>query len=225
MPKKKKIKDTELIVVLDRSGSMGWPNRSKVIETISGFNVLKSDQLKLPGKVFLTLIQFDDKFQVDYDGVELSAVPDLNEETYIPRGSTKLLDAVGKTLAETKERLLKNKDRLVLFVVITDGGENASTEYSRKQVFNIIEDSKKLGWEFIFVGSDPQTFRDAGSMGVSVGTTVAFADSGGGTRAMYGAISKNVSNYRSSGGDSGSLVFSDEDRQKLMNPDKDNNPY
>ena len=139
MPKsKKKVKDTELVDVLDRSGSMGWADRSKVIETISGFNVLKSDQLKLPGKVFLRLIQFDDKFQVDYDGVDLASVPDLNEETYIPRGSTKLLDSVGKTLAETKERLLKNKDRLVLFVVITDVNIQLIYNYANKDAFIFI---------------------------------------------------------------------------------------
>ena len=92
---------TEIVAILDRSGSMG----TLIAETIGGFNNFVEEQKKTDGKAILTLVQFDDQYQIDYEGVDVNDVKPLDEKTYVPRGMTALLDAVGKTIVSVGERL------------------------------------------------------------------------------------------------------------------------
>jgi uncharacterized protein with von Willebrand factor type A (vWA) domain len=117
----KKLQQTEIVVVLDRSGSM----RSIDKATVEGFNKFLDEQKNSDGEAFITLVQFDDRYEMNYQSISVKDADALVlNETFIPRGGTALLDAVGKTIEELKT------DRDVVFVIITDGDENASKTYN-----------------------------------------------------------------------------------------------
>ena len=121
---------SEIICVIDRSGSM----HSIREDAIGGFNVFLEDQKAVPGEAFLTLVQFDHEYVVTIEAMDIKEVSHLTHKTYEPRGSTALLDAIGKSIASTKkliDGLSENaRPKEVIFVIITDGGENASKKYS-----------------------------------------------------------------------------------------------
>lgn len=189
---------TEIVALIDRSGSMF----SLTKDTIGGFNSFLAEQKKNSGKAKLTLVQFDDQYQVDYDGVDINSVKDLNDETYKPRGSTALLDAVGKTIITVGERLAKlNEDERpgqVIFLIITDGQENASKE------FKIAADIAKMvkhqtdvyNWTFTFLGGGDAAFAQGASLGIHVNNTYNYSASHIGTENLYRTISKGVSRRR-----------------------------
>lgn len=160
---------TELIIVLDRSGSMG----GIVDDTIGGINALISGQATSTGEVKLTLIQFDDKYGVFVDGKPIKDVPLLNKQTYVPRGSTALLDAIGRTINDVGARLAATREEerpsLVLFVIQTDGQENASKEFSHQKIKEMIAHQKDVyKWQFLFLGADQDAFQGM-SFGLSQG--------------------------------------------------------
>ncbi len=154
---------TDIVLVVDRSGSM----HSIRDDAQGGINALVADQAAQPGEARLTLVQFDTEYEFVHQGVPAGEVP-----TYelFPRGSTALLDAVGRAIAETAERRQKQDEAeraaLVLFVVMTDGKENSSREYTLSQVRELIEKHQQEGWHFTFLGADPAAFAEAGGMGI-----------------------------------------------------------
>ena len=162
----------EIIVVLDRSGSMSTVRN----DTIGGFNTFVNDQkFQAKGDVKLTLVQFDDQYEVNYNGRQIQEVPSLTEATYIPRGMTALLDAVGKTINTVGDRLAKTPEAerpyLVIFVTITDGHENSSKEFKLDQIKGMIEhQTTKYNWQFVFLGADQNAFQ-AASMGFTASNT------------------------------------------------------
>ena len=129
----------DINIVLDRSGSMEAVKE----ETISGFNKFLADQQNQDGDATLSLVQFDDEYEVVHDAKNLAKVPALNARTFVPRGCTALLDAIGRTIVATGARLdaLSEADRpnQVLFVILTDGLENASQEFSSKKIMKMIK--------------------------------------------------------------------------------------
>lgn len=150
----------KIIVIADRSGSMQMIKS----DAIGGFNAFMEEQRKLEGKAEVTLVLFDDQYEVPYQNKNLKLVEDLNEDTFIPRGSTALYDAIGKTIATLKEEELaasKKKDfpEKVIFAIITDGEENSSLEFTRKTVMQLVENSKTKGWEFIYLCADEAGWR------------------------------------------------------------------
>lgn len=163
---------TEIVFVLDESGSMS-PQKN---DTIGGFNEFIETQRKMPGEAKFTLIKFnsswsgDDAFQVVYDGADLADVKDLNEETYAPGGGTALLDAVGIGIDKVKARLKKTKktDRAekVVFVVLTDGEENSSREYTTDIIKKAVKGRQKKGWEFLFLGADMDAWDEGSKIGL-----------------------------------------------------------
>ncbi len=165
---------TDITVILDRSGSMG----SRREEVVRSFNGLLAEQRAVPGKARLTLVQFDHEYEPVYEAVRLGDAPDLSEEIYQPRGTTALLDAVGRTIARTekrldrraKKRISKGKDPSpprVLVVVITDGLENASTDHTLTEVrAEISRLESDAGWSFVFLGAGLDAFSQAGSLGM-----------------------------------------------------------
>ncbi len=191
-------------VVLDRSGSMA----SIADDIVGGFNTFIAQQRKEEGRARVTLVQFDseDPFEVLIDGEDLNEVTDLDPNRYVPRGSTPLWDAVGRMIAridsEIGDRADAGKpieDQLVL--IITDGFENASREFDGISIANLVEARKKLGWTFVFLGSDESTFAEGARMRVSAGNTRQWDKSGEGSKDMFLQTSKETSEFRRLKGD------------------------
>lgn len=195
---------TEIIMVVDRSGSMA----SVRDDAIGGFNTFLEDQKKQPGDALLTLVLFNDGYEVVHDGVPIASVSPLTTETYVPAGMTALLDAIGKAVNQTGVRLaaIDEADRpsKVIVVILTDGQENSSREFSKSAIADILTHQKeKYSWEVIFLSSDMNAISDATTgpnAYIARGRHMKFAASSTGTRRAYGSLSKAVSSYRSGGG-------------------------
>lgn len=190
---------TEIIVILDRSGSM----QTLKSDTIGGFNSFIAEQKKSEGKAVLTLVQFDDHYQIDYEGKDINDVNDLNETSYVPRGSTALLDAVGMTINTVGARLsaLEEDKRpgSVIFLVITDGAENASREFQANKVKEMVKHQTDVyKWSFIFMGGgDIESQKEQGTrLGFSPSNTYGFSNTSNCTRSLYFNLSKGVSRRR-----------------------------
>jgi Mg-chelatase subunit ChlD len=212
---------THLAVILDRTGSM----ESIRDDTIGGFNAFLNEQKQQPGKATLTLVQFDsqDPYEVIHQVKTIQEVPELTRETYVPRATTPLLDAIGRGINDLEKCLadMKEGDRpvKVVFVVITDGQENASREFQRDQILKMInEKEKQSGWQFVFLSADLDAINDALNQGFQAAGAMAFDKTGPGARNAWASVSQNISDYRSSR--SQGVSFSDEDRKKQKSEGK-----
>ena len=204
---------TDITIVLDRSGSMETIRD----DTIGGFNSFLSDQRSIPGEATLTLVQFDHLYEVVHEGKRLPDVLFLNRDTYIPRGTTALLDAIGRTIDSTGKRLEKMKEQdgpgKVVFVIITDGLENASNQYSSNQVNEMIERQRnEYQWQFVFLGANQDAIATAAQLGILQAGAMTYTANAAGTGALYGSLSSNIRSFRV--GSSTSVGFTDEDREK-----------
>ena len=183
---------TELIFILDRSGSMaGLEN-----DTIGGFNSLVKKQCELPGKTIVTAVLFDDEYEVLWEGMDAEKTV-LTEKEYYVRGMTALLDAVGKTILSVRGRLANTvADKLprkVLFVITTDGYENASREFTYKKVKEMIKfQQEKHQWEFLFIGANIDAAEEAGNLGVSEKDAIQFEASTVGVQKMYASVHEEL---------------------------------
>ena len=148
------------IFLLDRSGSM----QSCWDDTIGGYNALVSEQAAFGGT--MTLIQFDHDYQATYEAKPIGEVVPLTRETYQPRGSTALLDAIGRTIKEYKGEVAPT------VIILTDGQENSSHKYTKEHVKDLIEERQKDGWQFVYLGANQDAFAEAGSMGIAPGCTM-----------------------------------------------------
>lgn len=188
----------DISIVLDRSGSMAVVRQ----DTIGGFNTFLCDQKAQPGKCTVTLVQFDDQYEPNYSGKPVGDAPELNEATYQPRGSTALLDAVGKTIVQTGERLAampeSERPGKVIFVIITDGEENHSREFKKQQIKGMIEkQTNQWKWQFVYLGANVDAFAEAGSMGIATASAMNYTQNSMGTHALYASLSANTRNFRS----------------------------
>ncbi len=186
---------TEIVVLLDRSGSM---------ETIKGdmeggFNGFIADQQKHPSACRVTLAQFDThSTDIVYEAKPLADVPALKLE---PRGGTPLLDAMGKIIGQVTDRLALTKgparpDR-VLFLVITDGEENASHQFTKEQIRTLVKERTDDGWAFSFLGANVDAFAEAGSLGVAAAATANYVPDAAGVKHAYAAVAMAASGFRS----------------------------
>jgi uncharacterized protein YegL len=210
---------TEIVAIIDRSGSM----QPFIDDTIGGFNSFVDEQRKTPGKAILTLVQFDDQYQIDYNGIDLEEVKPLNEETYVPRGWTALLDAIGKTINTVGERLSNTEEDKrpgqVIFLVITDGEENSSKEFTVNSVKEMVKhQTDAYQWSFVFLGGGSADFQKAQamSMGFAAQNSYNYTANHIGTQNLYGALSRGVSRRRSMDADS-----INPNEQFLTNDEKD----
>ena len=195
---KKKNNIVDVVFILDRSGSMGGLES----DTIGGFNSMLEKQRKIEGKAFITTVLFDDQYELLHDRVNIAKVNNITEKEYFVRGSTALLDAIGKTIAKEKaiqDTLGKNeKADKVLFVIITDGLENASKEYNSSTVKKLIETQKeKYGWEFLFLGANIDAIETASAIGISAERAVNYNSDSVGTQLNYKSLNNAVSEVRS----------------------------
>lgn len=193
--KNNKPKDVELVFILDRSGSMGGLES----DTIGGYNSMLSKQKKeKTGKVSVTTVLFDDQYELLYNQVPIEKVSPMTEKEYYVRGSTALLDAIGKTVMQVKANQDKKeiKDK-VLFVIITDGMENASREYRVEQVKKLIEERKeKDNWEFLFLGANIDAIGAAKDIGIESSRAVRFKSDKKGTAKNYEVLNEAIKEIR-----------------------------
>jgi len=191
---------THISVIIDKSGSMA--NTQK--DTIGGFNTFLKEQQDIEGTGTLTLIQFDDQYEVHENMSPLSGAVSLNEKTYAPRGSTALLDAIGKTINMTegslKEMKKKDSPEKVIFLIITDGEENASREFQKSNISEMIKrHEEEDGWDFVFIGANMDAIAEGGSMGLRAFNNANYTADSIGTQHLYCSMSSNMSSYRKRG--------------------------
>jgi hypothetical protein len=197
----------DINVVLDRSGSMSCI----AADTIGGFNEFLKTQQEADGEAFITLAQFDDIYEVVYSGKNIKEAPMLSSLTFKPRGSTALLDAIGKTINTTGERLANlNEDQRpekIIFVILTDGGENASREFTNTQINDMIKHQTDVySWDFIFIGANQDAIQVGATMGFNMGNSMTYAANSVGTTCAFTSMSEKMTLYRSGSlGESGKL--------------------
>lgn len=190
---------SEIICIIDRSGSMG----SIKSDAIGGFNSFLEEQKKQPGEANLTYIQFNTKYEVVHENKPLKDANPIDENIFIPRGNTALLDAIGKTVDVTGRRLAnmleESRPEKVIVAILTDGKENSSTQYNLSKIKKMISHQKeKYSWEFIFLGANQDAFAEAAKIGIDAKDSFNFVATGQGVRSAYGKMSDSVSKYRKS---------------------------
>ncbi len=189
---------TEVVFILDRSGSMSGLEA----DTIGGFNSMLEQQRKGEGEVYISTILFDDKVEVLHDRENIARVEPMNDRQYFVRGCTALLDAVGGAISHigNVHKYARELDRpaKTLFIITTDGMENASRNYSYEKVKSMVErQQKKYGWEFLFLGANIDAIREAGRFGIKANHAVNFENDSEGTAINYDVINSSVCMARS----------------------------
>ena len=190
---------TELVFILDRSGSMAGLEK----DTIGGFNAMIEKQKKEAGEAYISTVLFDNTAEVIHDRLLLEMVPELTEKEYYVRGCTALLDAVGGAIHHigNVHKYAREEDRpeKTLFVITTDGMENASRRYSYGKVRKMITRQKeKYGWEFLFLGANIDASREAARFGISEDRAANYHADSVGTEVIYEAVCQTVRDFRAS---------------------------
>ena len=188
---------TEIVFILDRSGSMSGLEA----DTIGGYNSLITKQKKEEGEVFISTVLFDDRIEVLHDRVKLEEVQNITEKEYYVRGCTALLDALGGAIHHigNVHKYAREEDRpeKTLFIITTDGQENASRRYSYSEIKKMVErQQKKFGWEFLFLGANIDAVTEAGRVGIRADRAVKYKCDSQGTMTNYNALNKAVSSVR-----------------------------
>ncbi len=189
---------TEVVFIIDRSGSMSTLEK----DTIGGFNSFVEKQKNEPGRSLLIVVLFDDNYEILYDGVDINKVPTLTSREYWARGTTALLDAVGRTINLVGARLSKTKESdrpsNVLFVITTDGMENASKEFTKETIKDMVEHQTIFyNWKFLFLGANIDSISVGNSYGFNLTTN--YTDSNIGTRSVYDVVSSTLTSLKKSG--------------------------
>ena len=190
---------TELVFILDRSGSMAGLER----DTVGGFNAMIEKQRRQEGDCYVSTLLFDDESEVLHDRVRLCEVPKMTEDDYTVRGCTALIDAIGGAIRHIgnihKYARTEDVPEHTLFVITTDGQENASRCFTSDEVKEMIERQKeKYGWEFLFIGANIDAVETAARYGISRDRAVNYNADREGTDILYRSVASAVCNLRSS---------------------------
>ena len=193
---------TEIAFILDRSGSMG----SVTEAAISGFNQFLREQGKTKGIARLTLVLFDDEILVPADNLPVSELVELDTTSYVPRGCTALLDAIGKTIKQFRKRIKntpkKDRPEKVIFAILTDGMENSSTKYSWEKISKMIRKrTKENGWEFLFLGANQDAIATAAKINIGAHNAATFEASDSGVRSSQRSFNRKINAIRESSPD------------------------
>ncbi len=188
---------TEVIFILDRSGSMSGLEA----DTIGGFNSMIAKQKKEEGEAYISTVLFDDQTEVLYDRVPIQRVEPMNDNQYYVRGCTALLDALGGAIHHigNVHKYAREEDRpeKTLFIITTDGMENSSHQYSYEKVKKMVErQKKKYGWEFLFLGANIDAIEVAGRFGIAANRAINYECDSKGTQLNYEVLSRTVSEFR-----------------------------
>ena len=191
----------ELVMILDKSGSM----HGLEADTIGGFNAMIEKEKKLGIDVRVTTVLFNDKMDRLYEHREIRSVRPLTERTYETGGTTALLDAVGDTILHMEQSGAADRQGTkVIVVIITDGMENASTEFTKAKVKELISDKQeKAGWDFIYLGANIDAAEEADAIGVRKANAVTYKNTSSGVRANYDAVGVYVAERASGDKESG----------------------
>jgi uncharacterized protein YegL len=184
---------TELVFILDRSGSMSGLEQ----DTIGGFNSLLEKQKKEPGEAIITTVLFDDRYELLHDRINLKGIKSITESEYFVRGCTALLDAIGRTVDKIKnaQKNTAESERAenVMFVITTDGMENASREYRYEKIKEMVERQKnKHGWEFLFIGANIDAIEVASKFGIAPDRAANYHADEEGTASVFASIDSAV---------------------------------
>lgn len=191
---------TEIVCVIDKSGSMA-PRQN---DAIGGFNHFLQEQQKLPGEANLTVVLFDTEYSI-WPVRPIKDAPPLDAKNYVPSGATALLDALGKAINQLGVRLggmpEDARPDKVIFVIITDGEENSSHEFTKGQISDMVKHQiEKYNWQFLYLGANVDAFSEAQNLGImDKGMVACYAANAIGTRSAYEGTSEAVSSYRSKG--------------------------
>ena len=201
---------TELVFILDRSGSMSGLES----DTIGGFNATLEKQKKEPGEVLWSTVLFDDKHEVIHDRVPIGRIEKLTEDDYYVRGCTALLDAIGRAVHHIgnvhKYARPEDVPEKTVFVITTDGMENASVEYTYRRVNQMIrKQQEKYGWEFLFLGANMDAVSVAGRMGIRKERAATYINDGVGIRKNYMAVDSAITAIRTCEVDESEDLFLD----------------
>ena len=191
---------TELVFILDKSGSMGGLES----DTIGGFNEMLKKQQDAPGECRITTALFDNNYSLLHDRVDIRGVSPITAEEYQAGGATALLDAIGKTIEKIgnvqKSTAQEYRAGKVMLVIITDGQENASREYSARQIKSLITRQKdKYGWEFIFLGANIDAVETAGRYGIAPDRALDYKADSQGTQLNFRAVGRVAYSLRETG--------------------------
>ncbi|MCR5663376.1 MAG: VWA domain-containing protein [Oscillospiraceae bacterium] len=190
---------TEIVFILDRSGSMAGLES----DTIGGFNAMLERQKKEPGEALITAVLFSDRHELLYDRAALDRVEPLSERQYRVGGCTALLDAIGWSVHHISQihRYAREEDRpgKTVFVITTDGMENASRAYRYDEVRRMVEhEREKYGWEFLFLGANMDAVSAARSFGIREDRAVRYACDEAGTKLNYDVVGRTLARFRAS---------------------------
>lgn len=190
---------THITVILDRTGSM----ESIRDDTIGGFNAFLSKQQKEEGEATLTLVQFDsqDPYEVLNHFAPIAAIPKLTRDRYVPRAGTPLYDALGRGINDLATSLSRipapKRPAKVVVAVVTDGHENASTEFTKAQIAKMItEKTSKADWQFVFLSADLAAFEESGNVGFRHDSRMLFEKSAKGSREAWSSLHQSTADYR-----------------------------
>lgn len=190
---------TELVFILDKSGSMNPLTN----DTIGGFNTMIEQQKNECGEAYVTTILFDNHYTVLHDHINVKNVPEMTSADYIPFGCTALLDAVGNAINTVGQRLSETPEHerpgKVIFVITTDGKENASCEFTKTKIKEMIELQQNVySWTFMFLGANIDAASEAAALGINSQFSKTYTASSAGTDSLYSAVSTAIQYARSS---------------------------
>lgn len=189
---------TEMVFILDRSGSM----HDLTSDTIGGFNSMIENQKNENGEAFITTVLFDDEYELLHDHINIQEIQPITDKEYYARGMTALLDAIGKTINSIGNRLNNTPEDerpdKVIFVITTDGFENASKEFTKTNVKDMIEHQQsKYSWTFMFLGANMDAVSEAASLGINTNFAKTYTANSLGTQSVYKSVSTAMSQARS----------------------------
>ncbi len=208
---------TDITLILDKSGSMN----SIRTDTIGGVNAFLEKQKEVPGKAYISMIQFDHGYVSTYSCRNIQEAPVLTDRTYVPQGNTALLDAIGRTIVATGERLARLEESQrpgkVLMVIITDGEENSSHEYKQDVIATMIKHQEEVyNWDFVYIGANQDAITTGKAMNFAQNNSYDFAATPRGIQDVFSTLADVTACYR--GGTLAKGQFfnqSDRDKQDL----------
>ncbi|CAM5191208.1 VWFA domain-containing protein OS=Ureibacillus acetophenoni OX=614649 GN=SAMN05877842_101168 PE=4 SV=1 [Ureibacillus acetophenoni] len=190
---------TELVFILDRSGSMSGLET----DTIGGYNAMLSKQKEAEGEAIVTTVLFNHEYELLHDRINVNGIAPLTKKDYEVSGTTALLDAIGHSILKIKKAqnatMKEHRAEKVLFVITTDGLENSSREFNHQKIKQLVEEQKKIGWEFIFLGANIDAIGTAYELGIDGDNAVEFHADEEGVQMNFSVVTETVLNYRKEG--------------------------